>query len=276
MVYKKKNIHIYISTFGKQKIIKVKNAQVIEVGGGKIANKNNFHNSLRDDSGINISSENEFFGELTGLYWIWKNISFQENDLIGFAHYNKALHVSLFEILKFFNSNGNHKWCALEEHYNRDHPRPNELMAIKKILKTKYPEYYKIWNEIYASDGSGNSCRGGQLFITSRDEFQKYCEFLFDVLFELKKDLDTQFGSSDGVYRDADKSMRRYCAFMGERLLNVYLRTNNCDVKGCKMRCYWHINIARKIIKTFKINRNTKVYKILKNKFGYKSSYKRI
>ena len=65
-------IKLYISTFGF-KCDWIKNGTPIEVGA---ANRNNFIYSLRDDSGENISNDNAYWGELTGLYWIWKNQRF--------------------------------------------------------------------------------------------------------------------------------------------------------------------------------------------------------
>jgi hypothetical protein len=38
-----------------------------------------------DDTGDSISYKNSHFSELTGWYWIWKNIS--DIDVIGLCHY---------------------------------------------------------------------------------------------------------------------------------------------------------------------------------------------
>ena len=51
---------IYISTFG-QSVIKVDGGVPIEVGA---ANRNNFIYQLHDNAGENISTENEYYGEL--------------------------------------------------------------------------------------------------------------------------------------------------------------------------------------------------------------------
>jgi len=46
---------------------------------------------LTEKRGNNISDLNKFYGELTGFYWVWKNLidEFKENDYIGFCHYRK-------------------------------------------------------------------------------------------------------------------------------------------------------------------------------------------
>lgn len=42
---------------------------------------------IRDDDGINCSEMNNFYSELSGYYWIWKNYSIK--DYIGFCHYRR-------------------------------------------------------------------------------------------------------------------------------------------------------------------------------------------
>lgn len=92
--------NIYISTFGKA-VIKIKGGIPIEVGAAK---RTSFLYPLRDDMGDNISLENEYYGELTGLYWVWKNTNIQDEDIIGFCHYNKALKISRRQIFNWFKT----------------------------------------------------------------------------------------------------------------------------------------------------------------------------
>ena len=130
-MYKNHNIKIYVSTFG-EKIINLKNGNPVEVGA---ARRDKFYYGQKDNTGNNISEENEFYGELTGLYWIWKNIKFDKDDLIGFCHYNKALKITNKQILRFFNKEKGTKWVALKESYIQGHPNQNEIDVILSILK---------------------------------------------------------------------------------------------------------------------------------------------
>ena len=49
---------------------------------------------MRDDVGDSISALNPYYGELTGMYWLWKN--YHDADLIGICHYRRF----------FFNERG--------------------------------------------------------------------------------------------------------------------------------------------------------------------------
>lgn len=255
-----KNINIYISTFGK-KVLKQKYSKPIEVGASL---RDNFYYDLRDDTGNNISEENMYFGELTGLYWIWKNDHSAANDIIGFYHYNKGLDIKVNDLKKLTGKT----WIVLRKCRNNPHPLKNEICETRNILKEYYPHYLAVWDDIYREDGSGTACNAAQLFITTYGEFREYCEFLFGVLFQLRKMIGE--GDSSPYYK-------RYCAFMGERLLTVYLITNKKNIRERRMKYPNHIKtVCSRILDFLHFDRNCSLYLWLQKKFGRKSMYKKI
>ena len=67
-----------------EKIIKL---GYVPVGLGKAINSNKF---ISDNTRVNISEKNQFYGEYTFHYWLWKNkIDDNEKDWIGFCQYRK-------------------------------------------------------------------------------------------------------------------------------------------------------------------------------------------
>ncbi len=256
---------IYISTFGNL-TIHIKKGLPIEVGA---AHRENFLYELHDDIGDNISHENEYYGELTGLYWVWKNVKLKDSDIIGFCHYNKALDISEKKVQKWLSKNKEGIVTLLPTKI-RNHPVSNEVKVIITLLRKDKPMYYKAWNKLYDEKAAGryNACRGGNMFITTGDVFHKYCTWLFDLLENMR--------DSIGDKPEVDRNMRRYCAFMGERLLSVYIEANNLPVLGVKVRFKkWWLPYVRAIVKTLNINRESKIYIFLSKRFGYHSQYSR-
>lgn len=211
-------IKLFVSTFGeKVEWIKFKSVIPIEVG-VKCRAKETIHYELTDDKDDSISDLNPFFGELTGLYWIWKNYKFNENDIIGFAHYNKILDINSKNVEKIICKN-RIQWIVRDPIKIVKHDYKHDIEVIQNILKKQYPSYYYVWQELYDSNGESiaENCVNCEMFYTSVKEFNNYCEFLFGVLFEVSKTIG-----------EVDRSPyhKRYCAFLGERLLSVYLIKN--------------------------------------------------
>lgn len=251
---------IYISTFGR-KAIRIKNGIPIEVGAIR---RENFLYPLRDDSGDNISSENAYYGELTGLYWIWKNIDIQNDDIIGFCHYNKCLAISKSKATRWLNSNPT-GIIAIKPTCARDHPIPEEVEAWTKALDKKYLETY---SQLFDSTARsiGNTCRGGNMFIAKGKTFKEYCEWLFEIC----KYMRTKVGDKE----ESDANMKRYCAFCGERMLSVYIVANNIPNISVNIRYKkWWLPFVRFVVQKLKINRLSRTYIFLRKYFGYDSQY---
>ena len=211
-------IKLYVSTFGNS-ISWIKGKQMllpIEVGCAR-RNANTVQYDLRDDAKDNISELNEYFGELTGLYWIWRNEKFKQDDIVGFAHYNKILDIKDKYVERII-MNREAEWIVRDPVCIPQHSYPEDVTVLISILKADYPQYYEAWNCCYDARGEGKVCYNCELFYTSSNEFKNYCEFLFSVLFKV-------YDVIGNVEREPYH--KRYLAFLGERLLTVYLYANN-------------------------------------------------
>lgn len=154
----------------------------------------------RDDEGENISDLNPYFCELTGLYWAWKNL---DADYIGLAHYRRHFASKLHtkdvwqKVLKkkdICDDLGNIKifvpkkrkyWIeTLYSHYEHTH-YISQLDETRKIIKKKYPDYLRSFDKICKQ-------RWGYMFnmmVMEKELFSSYCEWLFNILLELRKRL---------------------------------------------------------------------------------------
>ncbi len=81
------NISIFCLTLNPAHEEAIKKLSFIPVGLGNKKFSNNF---LTDKEGINISYKNQFYGEYTFHYWVWKNyLSKIKTEWVGFCQYRK-------------------------------------------------------------------------------------------------------------------------------------------------------------------------------------------
>lgn len=253
---------VYISTFGR-KVISIKKAIPIEVGA---VNRNNFIYSTHDDIGENISMENEYYGELTGLYWIWKNTEIKDDDIIGFFHYNKALKISERKAKKWLKNHPN-GFIVLTPCRQSSHPNLDEVHATERALssnKNDLDAWEILYDEVAGSRSDTNY--GSNMFITSGYEFKAFCLWLFSILQKVRNEV--------GDKPEESPYMRRYCAFMGERLLSVYVLSRGKPVLPVKKKIRkWWLTWFYPIVQLFHPNKEKKYYRFLSAKFGAGSSY---
>lgn len=183
----------------------------------------------RDDEGIEISRKNPEYCELTALYWGWKNLSC---GVLGLVQYRRC-----------FTMHGS-RWCrrhGLSESALSS-AEAQQLMASCRVLVPSRRHYYieTIYSQ-YAHTFDGSQLdkarqvlvqtqpdyvrdfdefmrrRSGymfNLFLMERPLLDAYCTWLFGVLSELEKLVDTA-GMTDFE--------RRYAGRVSERLFNVWL-----------------------------------------------------
>jgi hypothetical protein len=180
-----------------------------------------------DNTGDNISEKNPTFCELTGLYWAWKNL---DSDYVGLSHYRRY----------FRGKSGQDKWdCILTTAQAKALLQKSPVVLPKKrryYIETAYDQYVHAHpaepldlalklaadqGENYAHVVEAMKQRSWthiyNMFLMRRDIFDGYCTWLFDILFQLEKEIDIS------GYSQYD---RRVFGFVSERLLDVYLEAN--------------------------------------------------
>ena len=202
-----------------------------------------------DDEGDNISDKNKSYCELTAQYWAWKN---EEADYYGFFHYRRYLvfdpmlnkddgwgNIAYDRITEEAIED-----MKLEPEVMRELITKYDVISVKgrryprvkiegklmdvyheygmapfqhredlditlRILKEKYPEYAQTADE-YMSSGSAHECN---MFIMKKEIYYQYCAWLFDILFEAEKQIDTTWYSVEEY---------RIMGYLAERLCGIY------------------------------------------------------
>lgn len=151
---------------------------------------------LADDTGMNIAEKNSNYCELTGMYWIWKN--YELSDYIGLVHYrrffktgflnNKILsegmignymkNVDIILPKKFYFPR-----IVWKNYFEAGCGKEKDLIALKDIIKNEYEDYFKSFEKVMNSY-SVSYCN---MFITTKDYFKKYSNWLFEVLEKMER-----------------------------------------------------------------------------------------
>lgn len=203
----------------------------------------------KDDTGENISKKNPYFCELTGLYWAWKNIN---ADYIGLAHYRRHFCFKKKSKNNFENILTYSEACKLLEKSNVILPKKRKyyietlyshyehtmyvepLDETGKIIAEICPEYLPYFNKLHHR----TSAHMFNMFIMKKEIFDSYCEWLFKILFELEKRVDTSKYNSFHA---------RFYGRVSELLLDVYLQKNNISYREISFIYMEKINFFKKV-----------------------------
>lgn len=186
---------------------------------------------LGDDTGDSISECNKYYGELTGLYWLWKN--YHDADIIGICHYRryfidehcylmtKTDYISAMQEADIMVSNAMYAEGAYKDYYGGAH-NVDDLLAAGEVIKELYPGDYPVFCQVIED----SKFYYGNLCVTTKKIFDAYCEWLFSIFFELEKRVDV---SSYDAYH------QRLFGFLSEELLLVFITARNLKVKEGKI-----------------------------------------
>lgn len=178
-----------------------------------------------DNTGDNISEKNQSFCELTGLYWMWKNV---QADYKGLVHYRRHFTkgsmwkdkksavftradfeaafqqtaILLPKLRKYYIETN-------ESHYTHAHYQ-KDLQTTRMVIAEQCPEYLQA----YDLQMKRTSAHMFNMMAMRADLFDAYCMWLFDILFEVEKR--TKIDNYD------DYQQRIY-GFISELLLDVWI-----------------------------------------------------
>lgn len=207
---------------------------------GASRNKN-LGNYLTDNTGINISEKNQNFCELTGIYWVWKNCT---DANVGVSHYRRYFsekknlkQIELEAILKGYPNAiklseidtflKKYDWIVPEpyqlpeitvyEQFSQTH-NVRDLEVTKQVIKEMYPDYITAFDDVMTNHemSLANMC------YTRKKLFDSYCQWLFDILFEVEKRTDIS---------NYDDYQKRLYGFLAERLMNVWMKKNEHEMR---------------------------------------------
>ena len=205
-----------------------------------------------DNTGDNISLKNPYFCELTGLYWAWKNL---DADYIGLSHYRRHFSLSrhlpkteekrIEEVLKYEEADKmlektdiilpklrKYYIDNLYSHYKHTmYVEP--LDETRKIIEEKYPKYLVEFDKLHKR----SSAHMFNMFIMKKEILNDYCEWLFDILFELEKR--TDFSQYDSFHS-------RFLGRISELLLDVWINTNGLEYEEVRVIDMQKVNWFKK------------------------------
>ncbi|TQM34097.1 uncharacterized protein DUF4422 [Microbacterium kyungheense] len=180
-----------------------------------------------DADGANISLKNESYCELTAIYWAWKNL---QADAIGLSHYRRYFRGDapgpsgsnvlsgnqMTEIMAksdiAIGRPRNYVVETVESHYRHGH-HGSDLDAVRMILADAAPDYVPSFEAVMQS----RRLSLYNMFLMRAEVFNSYAAWLFPIL-EASEPL------IDNAKRDSYQ--RRTQGYLGERLLNVWVRAN--------------------------------------------------
>lgn len=186
-----------------------------------------------DDKGDNISEKNKSYCELTGIYWLWKNV---KCDIIGICHYRRyfvrdegfitkeyiedILNNQKYDVI--VPTSGETSGKTIKEQY-AEHHYIKDFEKCEEVLKRMYPQYSDAF-DLTASCGLFTL---GNMIITHKSTFDKYCEWLFPLLYEIEEETDIS---------SYDEFQKRLYGYLAERLFRVWLMGNALKVREEKVR----------------------------------------
>lgn len=186
---------------------------------------------IGDDTGVSISEKNCYYGELTGVYWVWKNI--KTSEPVGICHYRRYFCTEEGRILtqkEYETILTDHDLIASKllklnysyyEGYASDY-NIHDLEVTGEVIRQFYPDYYETFMRLVHGKGT----YFGNMMVCKKELFDEYCEWLFGIFEKAEEQIDAS---------EYDAYHKRVYGFISEFLLYVWVKVKRLKVYECKV-----------------------------------------
>ena len=186
---------------------------------------------IGDDTGVSISEKNCYYGELTGVYWVWKNI--KTSEPVGICHYRRYFcteegriltqkeYETILEEYDLIASKLLKLNYSYYEGYASDY-NIHDLEVTGEVIRQFYPDYYETFTQLVHGKGT----YFGNMMVCKKALYDEYCEWLFDIF----EKAETQIDASG-----YDAYHKRVYGFISEFLLYVWVKVKGLKVYECKV-----------------------------------------
>jgi hypothetical protein len=208
-----------------------------------------------DNVGDNISHLNFLYGEMTAIYWAWKNLKLKK--YIGFCHYHRFW--DFYDDIPNLDDIFSKYDVIVHKQYDTDIPmlpfyenehNGEDFKELLQVIKDKYPNLYEKSKYVSENVNIFYPCN---MIIMKTEDFYKYCEFMFVCLeeFRKRKGIDTYEDITKHIIKNRDKYIKTYlpnstikyqariCGFLSERLFTCYAANTFPNIKEIDVDWYF-------------------------------------
>ncbi|EHZ7120556.1 DUF4422 domain-containing protein [Vibrio vulnificus] len=197
-----------------------------------------------DNTGDNISYDNCYWSEITGIYWAWKNLEL--TGYVGLCSYRRFFNFKNstrpIELINTDNAPGLIKDSfdtqriseILSEHdvilpiaYNypwsirrvcSKNYKDEDFLILENYIAQNHPSYLEDYKHIMYKS---NSMVGHNMFVMRAELFSEYCEWVFDILLGIRTKVNPENYPIHQV---------RVFGYMHELLLPTFIRKKQLKV----------------------------------------------
>ena len=181
-----------------------------------------------DDTGDNISKQNCYYSELTGMYWVWKNSG---ADVVGTCHYRRYLlnaqgglftEEQILSLLQQYDVITTKELQLNFSYYEgfASHHKISYLDETARVIEELHPDYVADFDRLVRQKHT----YFGNMLIAKKETYDAYMKWLFSILFEVERRVTVE---------EEDSYHRRIFGFISEFLQYVWVKHNGLKVYSC-------------------------------------------